>query len=127
MGEFLTDPMWQKLDPLLPLLPKGKKGGRPWVDNRRCLEGILWVLKTGARWRDLPKEYPSPATCWRRMRRWAKLGVWERVMQTVLGELDAKGRLDWEESFADASFAPAKKGAMESARPSGARDRNGCW
>lgn len=122
---FLTERMWKKLEPLLPQLPKGKKGGRPWVDNRRCLEGILWVLKTGARWRDLPEEYPSPSTCWRRMRKWADEGVWEKIMQEFLGELDARGRLEWEETFADGSFAPAKKGAMESGKPSGARDRSG--
>jgi len=122
---FLTERMWEKLDPLLPQLPRGKKGGRPWVDNRRCLEGILWVLKTGARWRDLPEEYPSPSTCWRRMRKWAEEGVWEKIMQEFLGELDARGRLKWEETFADGSFAPAKKGAMESGKPSGARDRSG--
>jgi transposase len=62
--QLLTDAMWKKLEPLLPPLPKGKKGGRPWADNRRCLEGILWVLKTGARWRDLPEEFPSPSTGW---------------------------------------------------------------
>jgi transposase len=123
--EFLTDSMWEKLEPLLPQLPKGEKGGRPWADNRRCLEGILWVLKTGARWRDLPERYPSASTCWRRMRFWAEEGVWEKIMQEFLGELDARGRLEWEETFADGSFAPAKKGAMESGRPSGARVRSG--
>lgn len=125
--EFLTDAMWEKLEPLLPRLPKGKKGGRPWVDNRSCLEGILWILKTGARWRDLPERYPSPATCWRRLKLWEEEGVWVGIWQTLLGELDAKGRLQWEEAFADASFAPAKKGAPKSGKPSGERARNGWW
>jgi transposase len=125
--EFLTDAMWKKLEPLLPRLPKGKKGGRPWVDNRSCLEGILWILKTGARWRDLPEQYPSPATCWRRLKLWEEEGVWLDIWQTLLGELDAKGRLRWEEAFADASFAPAKKGAPKSGKPSGERARNGWW
>ena len=123
--KFLTDAMWEKLEPLLPRLPKGKKGGRPWADNRRCLEGILWILKTGASWHDLPEEYPSPSTCWRRMYAWAEAGLWEEIWQEILGELDAKGRLEWEEAFADGSFASAKKGAPEWEKPSGARARSG--
>ena len=108
--KFLTDAMWKKLEPLLPRLRKGKKGGRPWADNRRCLEGILWILKTGASWHDLPEEYPSPSTCWRRMYLWAEAELWHDIWQTMLGELDAKGRLEWEEVFMDGSFAPAKGG-----------------
>jgi transposase len=123
--KFLTDAMWEKLEPMLPRLPKSKKGGRPWADNRRCLEGILWVLKTGASWHDLPEEYPSPSTCWRRMYMWAEMELWHDIWQTILGELDAKGRLKWEEVFLDGSFAPAKGGATEWGRPSGARARSG--
>ena len=123
--EYLTERMWDKIGPLLPDLPKNPKGGSPRIDNRRCLEGILWVLKTGARWRDLPEEYPSPSTCWRRMCKWAEDGVWERIKEVILGELYAKGRLDWREAFLDGSFAPTKKGATESGKPSGARVRSG--
>lgn len=125
--KLLTKRMWKKLEPLIPKPPQGKSGGRPWVENRRCLEGILWLCKTGARWCDLPEEYPSPSTCWRRMRQWEEEGIWVKIWQTLLGELDANGRLKWEETFADGSFAPAKKGAMESGRPSGARVRSGWW
>ena len=60
---LLTDEQWAKTEPPLPPLPPHPKGGRPWCDNRRVVEGILWILKTGARWRDLPDEYPSPSTC----------------------------------------------------------------
>ena len=58
---FLSDEQWKKIEPLL---PRDKSRGRSWADNRRVLEGVLWVLKVGARWRDLPKVYPSAATCW---------------------------------------------------------------
>jgi transposase len=68
---FLSDKQWAKLEPLLPTL---HSRGRPWADTRRVLEGILWVLKTGARWRDLPREYPSAGTCWRRLRQWEVQG-----------------------------------------------------
>ena len=64
---MLTDRQWEKIRPLLPRLRGGPKGGRPWADDRAVLTGILWVLKTGARWRDLPAAYPSHATCWRRL------------------------------------------------------------
>jgi len=65
---FLKDEQWKKLEPLLPKTAPGKNGGRPWNDNRQVLEGILWVLKSGARWRDLPSRYPSASTCWRRLK-----------------------------------------------------------
>jgi transposase len=121
---FLSDEQWKKIEPLL---PQSVRRGRPWADNRRVLEGILWVLKTGARWRDLPPEYPSPSTCWRRLQLWEEQDVWLDVWRQFLAELDARGRLDWNESFVDGSFAPAKKGARASAKPSAARARSGWW
>jgi transposase len=121
---FLSDQQWAKLEPLL---PKARSRGRPWSDNRRVLEGILWVLKTGARWRDLPKEYPSASTCWRRLRQWEEQDIWLKIWRQFLGELDQQGRLDWSESFLDGSFAPAKKGAMPSEKPSGAKAQSGWW
>ena len=121
---FLSDEQWAKIEPLL---PKTKSRGRPWADNRRVLEGILWVLKTGARWRDLPKEYPSPSTCWRRLRQWEEHEVWLKIWRQFLSDLDQRGKLDWSESFLDGSFAPAKKGASASAKPSGAKARSGWW
>ena len=57
---FLSDEQWKKIEPLL---PQEKSRGRSWADSRRILEWILWVLKTGARWRDLPAAYPSASTC----------------------------------------------------------------
>jgi len=124
---LLTDEQWEQIEPLLPPLPAHPKGGRPWCDNRRVLEGILWILKTGARWCDLPEQYPSPSTCWRRLQRWEEEGVWLEIWRTFLAELDERRRLHWEESFADASFAPAKEGALPSAPPAGARARSGWW
>ena len=121
---FLSDEQWEKIEPLL---PQPSRRGRPWAENRRVLEGILWVLKTGARWRDLPPEYPSSSTCWRRLQLWEAHGVWLNVWRQFLAELDARGALDWSESFVDGSFAPAKKGARALAQPSGARARSGWW
>jgi len=122
---MLSDAQWAKLEPLL---PKYSSAGRPWKDNRAVLEGILWVLKTGARWRDLPSDFGvSPATCWRRLRLWEEREIWLKVWRCFLAELDARGQLDWSESFIDGSFAPAKKGATASAKPSAARARSGWW
>jgi len=70
----------------------------------------LWVLQTGAAWRFLPSEFPSPSTCWRRLQQWEEQGVWLRAWRTFLGGLDEEGLLKWDQSFLDGSFAPAKKG-----------------
>ena len=124
---LLTDAQWQKLEPLLPKL-KARRRGRPLKANRVVLEGILWVLKTGARWRDVPSDIGvSGSVCWKRLRRWDQQGVWLRIWRVFLSELDRQGRLDWRESFLDGSFAPAKKGATESAKPSVARAQSGWW
>ncbi len=127
---LLTEHQWRKIEPLLPQLQPSPKGGRRFVDNRRVLEGILWVLKTGARWRDLPPQCPSPATCWRRLRDWEEQDeqdVWLKVWRTFIEELDETRHLEWEETFADGSFAPAKKGAQESAKPRKVREPTGWW
>lgn len=128
---LLTDAQWRNIQPLLPkpkVPRKSKRRGRPPKDNRLVLEGILWVLKTGARWRDLPTDFGvSPSVCWKRLRLWEEQGVWRRLWRAFLSELDRRGKLDWSETFLDGSFAPAKKGATVSARPSVARARSGWW
>src|SRR6058998_3557636 len=106
---------------------KHRKGGRPWIENRRVLEGILWILRSEARWQDLPEKFPHPSTCWRRLRDWEERGVWLNIWRAFLSELNERQQLKWSESFLDGSFAPAKKGAAESEKPSGARGRSGWW
>ena len=123
----LTNEQWKKIEPLLPKPKKSKRGGRPWADNRTVFEGILWVLRTGAPWADLPKQYPSASTCWRRLKLWEEQDVWLSAWRAFLSELDQRGQLDWSEAFADGSFAPAKKGANASERPKGAKERSGWW
>ena len=87
--------------------------GRPRRDDRQVLEGILWVLRSGARWQDVPREYGSATTCWRRLKQWEEAGVWETIWRAVLATLEARQRLDWAHAFLDGSFVPAKKGALE--------------
>lgn len=120
----LTDEQWKRLEPLLPKQDRNRKAGRPWADSRGVFEGILWILKTGARWRDLPEVYPSPATCWRRLNRWEIEGVWEEIWHEYLRQLDAKGVLGWEECFMDATFMPAKRGATRSVKHVKERERS---
>jgi transposase len=118
-GPLLTDTQWKKIAPLLPKPPKHRHGGRPWIENRRVLEGILWILRSGARWQDLPEKYPHPSTCWRRLRDWEERGVWLNIWRAFLNELNERQQLKWSESFLDGSFAPAKKGARKSENQAG--------
>src|SRR5207253_5071729 len=74
-GRLLPDAQWEKIRPLLPRPRSRRRGGRPRASDRKVLEGILWILRSGARWQDLPVEFPSPATCWRRLRDWEEQGV----------------------------------------------------
>lgn len=112
---YLSDAQWFVIADLFPHPPVGPAGGRPWVPPRPCLEGVLWVLFTGARWKDLPPQYPSPCTCWRRHRDWTRNGVFRAAWDRLLGNLFRRRGIDWEEAVADGSFARAKKGVPRSA------------
>ena len=109
---FITDEQWIRLEPLLPKPKPSPKGGRKPRDNREVFDGIIWVLRSGARWNDLPDRYPSASTCWRRLQQWEEQGVWLKIWPKFMSQLDQQGQLDWEETFADGSFASAKKGPM---------------
>src|SRR5580700_6752994 len=121
-GPLLTEAQWKKIAPLLPKPPKQRNGGRPWIQNRRVLEGILWILRSGARWQDLPEKFPHPSTCWRRLRDWEERGVWLKIWRTFLSELNQRRQLQWSESFLDGSFAPAKKGLRSRKNQAGQGD-----
>lgn len=103
----LTDRQWAFIQPLL---PPPAWTGRPRADDRRTVEGILYMLITGCRWQDLPREYGAPTTVLRRLKRWGEVGVWERIWRAALAALDLHGQLDWTMAFLDGSFVPAKNG-----------------
>lgn len=88
------------------------------MPDQNALRGILFVLKTGIRWADLPKEMGcgSGMTCWRRLQEWHDLGVWDELHRVLLEELNDAGRIDWERGALDASSIRAKRGAKRSAR-----------
>ena len=120
----MTDEVWERIGPLL---PAPNTFGRPRRSDREVMEGILWVLRTGARWRDIPRALPSATTCWRRLATWEEQGIWDELWRAFIRTLDEQQTLDWEENFIDGSFAPAKKGGSASARPNAAREQSGWW
>ena len=120
----LTDEQWAVLQPIIPVPPRRPDGrGRPWRDAREVLNGILWILRTGAQWQDLPERYPPYQTCHRRFQRWVRSGVFDRLLQALAADLRERGELDLSECFIDGTFVMAKKGGSEWERPSGAKVR----
>jgi transposase len=112
----LTDSQWKRLAPMLPKPRLRQDGrGRPWRDPRDVLNGILWVMRTGAPWHDLPSRYPPYQTCHRRFQLWARSGALRRMLSRLAQDLADAGGFDFSEAFIDATFAGAKKGAPVSA------------
>jgi transposase len=91
----LTDEQWVLIGPFLLKLARRTDGrGRPWRENRAVLNGILWILRTGAPWADLPDRYPSYQTCHRRFQQWVRAGVLRRVLEVLAQALHDEGSLD---------------------------------
>ena len=121
----LTDEQWAVVEPLIGAMPKRADGrGRPWRDSREVLNGILWILPTGAQWADLPDRYPPYQTCRRQFQRWVREGTFERVLEALAQDLKERGKLDISECFIDGTFIVAKKGAAAWVRPSGEQGRS---
>ena len=92
----------------------GRFGGRPRVDDRAALAGIIYQLRTGVPWRLPPTQQlgcGSPVTCWRRLRDWQRAGVWQRLHHLLLAQLGREGRLDWSRASIDSLSVRAKRGA----------------
>lgn len=113
--EQLLDAMWTRIAPLLPKHRAHPKGGRPFADDRACFAGIVYQLRNGIRWNDMPSSFPSGVTCWRRFDLWTRTKVWPKAWAIVLDELQAAGLLDTRELFLDATFAESRKGGLASA------------
>jgi transposase len=118
----LTNTQWERLQPLLP--PQKPQTGRPSVDHRRILNGILWILRTGAPWRDLPERYGPWRTVASRFYRWQRAGIWSQLFAAVQAQADAAGQLNWDIHDIDGPMirahqhaAGAKKGT-QSPKPS---------
>src|SRR5829696_2313929 len=118
---LVTDELWTVVEPLLPKQPPKPKGGRPRVNDRAALTGILFVLKTGIRWEMLPKEMGcgSGMTCWRRLKEWHKAGVWRRLHRVLLDRLGKVNRIDWSRASLDSASVPAPGGRKDRAESDG--------
>jgi transposase len=110
----LTDEQWERLAPLLP--PQKAKTGRPAAEHRRILNGLLWVMRTGAPWRDMPERYGSWSTVYSRFQRWRKAGIWERIFAAVQQMSDAAGELDWAVHYVDGTIVRAHQHAAGAKR-----------
>jgi len=111
---LVPEQLWQAIQPLLPPPPR-RYGGRPRVDDRAALAGIVYQLRTGIPWRLLPTRElgcGSPVTCWRRLRDWQRAGVWQQLHHVVLDQLGRDSKLDWSRASLDSLSVRAKRGAV---------------
>ena len=117
---LVSDELWAAVEPLLPPEPPKPEGGRPRCDDRRALEGIVFVLWSGIGWERLPREVSGCAgmTCWRRFRDWNDAGVLGDLHRLLLERLAAADELDWSRASIDSASIPAKGGARRRARRS---------
>lgn len=112
---LVTDDLWAAIEPLLPKRRKYPRGGRPPLDDRATLTGILFVLKTGIPWEYLPQKMGcgSGMTCWRRLRDWQKAGVWDRLHRVFLDKLRAADRIDFSRAVVDSGSVRAVGGGKK--------------
>jgi len=115
----LTDEQWTRIGGFFPT--NGRRG-RQWKDHRAVVNGIFWVLSSGAAWRDLPPRYGPFQTVHRRFLRWRRDGTWERILASLRLEADAQGLIDWEQWNADSTSIRATRPAA-GARKKGDHNR----
>ena len=115
----VPDLLWEEIEPLIPRPQRRYRyPGRKRFEERACLEGILYVLRHGMPWKELPRlqGFPSGKTCWRRLDEWERAGVWRLVMERLQARLADADGIDWKRAIVDASLVAAKKGAPKRAR-----------
>jgi transposase len=116
---LVSDELWELFEPLIPKVERRHRfPGRKRIDDRKVLTGILFVLKTGIPWEQLPQEMGcgSGMTCWRRLREWQEAGVWQRLHELLLAKLREADRIDWSRAVVDSAQIPAVLGAPKPAR-----------
>jgi transposase len=125
--ELVTDELWETIEPLLPPEPPKPQGGRPRIDDRAALTGIVFVLKSGIPWEMLPKEMGcgSGMSCWRRFKEWHEAGVWERLHRVLLERLGEAEQIDWERASLDSASILAKRGVQRPERIRQIKQRRG--
>lgn len=105
----LTDEQWELVHPILP--PRTARTGRPPSDPRQMLNGILWILRTGAPWRDLPERLGPWQTVYDHFRNWRRMGVYDRILEALQIRLDRNGQIDWDLWCIDGSSVRASRAA----------------
>lgn len=119
----LTNEQWAGRQPLIPRPPRREDGrGRPRVDDRAILNGILWITRTGAPWKDMPDRYPSYQTCHRRFQEWVQSDVFETILRALARDLKDRGDLNLTKCFIDGSFVIAKKGGTGTGKTKRGKD-----
>ena len=116
---LVPDELWEVVEPLIPKVKRRHRHpGRKRIPDRQVLTGILFVLKTGIRWEDLPQEMGcgSGVTCWRRLDEWQRQGVWQKLHEALLAKLNAAEQIDWQRAAVDSSHVRAFGGASAPAR-----------
>ena len=109
-GWRIPDALWERVQPLLPEKPAQPKGGRPWTDDRRALDGIFYLLRTGCQWKALPREFGAPSTVHDRFVWWSATGVFARLWRLGLEEYDVLVGLDWTWQAMDGAMTKAPLG-----------------
>ena len=110
----LTEAQWRRLEPLLP--PERPRTGRPNHSHRTILNGILWVLRTGAPWRDLPERYGAVGTVSSRFYRWCAAGIWDQMLAALQSQAEERGEVDWSLHFVDGTIVRAHQHAAGARR-----------
>ena len=117
-GKLLPDELWNEIVDLFPEHVQSPEGGRRPKDNRQVLTAILFVLKTGIPWEELPLDAfgCSYKTCVRRLQEWTQLGIWEQIHERFLARLRGAEQLDWSRALIDCSFVKAPLGGQKQGR-----------
>lgn len=111
---LLSEVLWEEISQFFPAKPPQPKGGRPWIPDRNCLAGIIFVLRSGISWQMLPLKlgYGSGVTCWRRLREWQENDIWDKIHRYLLNKLGKKGRIDWSRVVIDSASSRAVFGGF---------------
>ena len=124
----VPDELWDEIEPILAEYDPPKKTGRKRIDARRALDAIIFRMRSGCQWNQLPKEFPDDSSVHRTLQRWVERGVLDRIWARLVEACDELGGVNWEWQAADTAMGKARLGGMQAVRtrPIGARpDRNG--
>ena len=112
----IPDELWESVKPVVDEHDPPAKTGRPRIDQRAALDGIIFVMRSGCQWNQLPKEFPDDSSVHRTRQRWVRLGIFERIWALVVEDCEELGGVDWQWQAADAAMGKARLGGIKSER-----------